>query len=108
QLRGTEAHDGSCFEGGGVRRHGGRAGGTEGGMTIGGTLRVRAAMKPLATLKKALRTVDLATGEPAAAFRERTDACSVPAAAVVGEAVVAWVLAEAGLEKFGGDVLADC
>jgi chorismate synthase len=76
-------------------------------MTIGGTLRVRAAMKPLATLKKALRTVDLATGEPAAAFRERTDACSVPAAAVVGEAVVAWVLAEAVLEKFGGDTLGD-
>ena len=106
-LRGTEAHDEIFFEDGELRRHSDRAGGTEGGMTIGGTLRVHAAMKPLATLKKALRTVDLATGEPAAAFRERTDACSVPAAAVVGEAVVAWVLAEAVLEKFGGDTLGD-
>ncbi len=106
-MRGTEAHDEIFFEGGELRRHSDRAGGTEGGMTIGGTLRVHAAMKPLATLKKALRTVDLATGEPAAAFRERTDACSVPAAAVVGEAVVAWVLAEAVLEKFGGDTLGD-
>jgi chorismate synthase len=76
-------------------------------MSIGPTLRVRAAMKPLATLKRPLRTVDLATGEAAAAFRERTDACSVPAAAVVGEAAVAWVLAEAVLEKFGGDTLND-
>jgi chorismate synthase len=64
-------------------------------------------MKPLATLKRPLRTVDLATGEPAAAIRERTDSCSVPAAAVVGEAVVAWVLAEAVVEKFGGDTLGD-
>jgi chorismate synthase len=107
RLRGTEAHDEIFLEDGELRRHSDRAGGTEGGMTIGPTLRVRAAMKPLATLKRALRTVDLATGEPAAAFRERTDACSVPAAAVVGEAVVAWVLAEALLEKFGGDTLGD-
>ena len=107
RLRGTAAHDEIFFEDGELVRHSDRAGGTEGGMTIGGTLRVRAAMKPLATLKKALRTVDLATGEPAAAFRERTDACSVPAAAVVGEAVVAWVLADAVLEKFGGDTLGD-
>ena len=107
RQRGTEAHDEIFLEEGELRRHSDRAGGTEGGMTMGGTLRVRAAMKPLATLKKALRTVDLATGEPAMAFRERTDACSVPAAAVVGEAVVAWVLAEAVLEKFGGDTLAD-
>ena len=106
-LRGTEAHDEIFLEEGELRRHSDRAGGTEGGMTIGPTLRVRAAMKPLATLKRALRTVDLATGEPAAAFRERTDACSVPAAAVVGEAAVAWVLAEAILEKFGGDTLGD-
>jgi chorismate synthase len=106
-LRGTVAHDEIFLEGGELRRHTDRAGGTEGGMTIGPTLRVRAAMKPLATLKRALRTVDLATGEPAAAFRERTDACSVPAAAVVGEAAVAWVLAEAVLEKFGGDTLND-
>src|SRR5947209_10222449 len=107
RQRGTAAHDEIFFADGELRRHSDRAGGTEGGMTIGGTLRVRAAMKPLATLKRPLRTVDLATGEPAAAFRERTDACSVPAAAVVGEAVVAWVLAEAVLEKFGGDTLGD-
>src|SRR5712691_800124 len=107
RRRGTAAHDEIFFEDGELRRHTDRAGGTEGGMTIGGTVRVRAAMKPLATLKKALRTIDLATGEPAAAFRERTDVCSVPAAAVVGEAVVAWVLAEAVLEKFGGDTLGD-
>ncbi|HWD07464.1 MAG TPA: chorismate synthase, partial [Actinomycetota bacterium] len=103
RLRGTEAHDEIFLEDGQLRRHSDHAGGTEGGMTIGPTLRVRAAMKPLATLKRALRTVDLATGEPAAAFRERTDACSVPAAAVVGEAAVAWVLADALIEKFGGD-----
>lgn len=107
RLRGTAAHDEIFLEDGKLRRHSDHAGGTEGGMTIGPTLRVRAAMKPLATLKRALQTVDLATGEPAAAFRERTDACSVPAAAVVGEAVVAWVLAEALIEKFGGDTLAD-
>lgn len=106
-LRGTAAHDEIFLEDGQLRRHSDHAGGTEGGMTMGGTLRVRAAMKPLATLKKALQTVDLATGEAAAAFRERTDSCAVPAAAVVGEAAVAWVLAEAVLEKFGGDTLAD-
>ena len=105
--RGTTAHDEIFLEGGHLRRHTDHAGGTEGGMTMGGTLRVRAAMKPLATLKKALQTVDLATGEPAAAFRERTDSCAVPAAAVVGEAAVAWVLADALLEKFGGDTLGD-
>ncbi|HEU5003525.1 MAG TPA: chorismate synthase [Actinomycetota bacterium] len=106
-LRGTAAHDEIFFEDGELRRHSDRAGGTEGGMTIGPTLRVRAAMKPLATLKQRLRTVDMATGEAAGAFRERTDSCAVPAAAVVGEAVVAWVLAEAVVEKFGGDTLAD-
>lgn len=105
--RGSEAHDEIFFEGGEFRRHTDRAGGTEGGMTIGGTLRLRAAMKPLSTLKRPLRTVDVATKEPADAFRERTDVCSVPAAAVVGEAVVAIVLADAVLEKFGGDSLSD-
>jgi chorismate synthase len=84
-----------------------RAGGTEGGMTIGGTLRMRVAMKPLSTLKKRLRTVDLATNEPAEAFQERTDVCAVPAAGVVCESVVALVLADAILEQFGGDTLAD-
>lgn len=84
-----------------------RAGGTEGGMSIGGTLRVRAAMKPLSTLKRRLRSVDLATGEPTEAFQERTDVCAVPAAGVVCEAVVALVVADALVEKFGGDTLAD-
>lgn len=90
-----------------LSRSSGRAGGTEGGMTIGGTLRVRAAMKPLSTLKKRLRTVDLSSGEPAEAFQERTDACAVPAAAVVCEAVLALVLADAVLEMFGGDTVED-
>lgn len=107
RLRGSEAHDEIFFEGGEYRRKTDRAGGTEGGVTIGGTLRVRAAMKPLSTLKRPLRTVDVATKEPTTAFRERTDVCSVPAAGVVGEAVVALVLADAVLEKFGGDSLAD-
>ena len=84
-----------------------RAGGTEGGMSIGGTLRLRAAMKPLSTLKQRLRTVDLATGEPAEAFQERTDVCAVPAAGVVCEAVVILVLADAVLEMFGGDTMDD-
>lgn len=76
-------------------------------MTVGGHLRLRAAMKPLSTLKKRLPTVDLSTGEPAEAFQERTDVCAVPAAAVVCEAVVALVLADAALEMFGGDTLGD-
>ena len=84
-----------------------RAGGTEGGMTIGGTLRIRVAMKPLSTLKKRLRSVDLASGEPADAFQERTDVCAVPAAGVVCEGVAALVLADAVLEMFGGDTLDD-
>ena len=84
-----------------------RAGGTEGGMTIGGTLKLRAAMKPLSTLKQRLRTVDLASGEPADAFQERTDVCAVPAAGVVCEAVVILVLADAVLEMFAGDTMDD-
>lgn len=102
--RGSEAHD--EIEPG-LERATDRAGGTEGGMTIGGTLRVRAAMKPLSTLKKRLRTVDLETGESADAFQERTDVCAVPAAGVVCEAVVALVLADAVLEMFGGDTIDD-
>ncbi len=101
---GSSAHD---EIGPGLTRATDRAGGTEGGMSIGGTLRVRAAMKPLSTLKKRLRTVDLSTGEPADAFQERTDVCAVPAAGVVCEAVVALVLADAVLESFGGDTLDD-
>lgn len=84
-----------------------RAGGTEGGMTTGGILRMRAAMKPLSTLKKRLRSVDLATGEPSDAFQERTDVCAVPAAGVVCESVVALCLGDAMLEMFGGDTLDD-
>ncbi|HVF52672.1 MAG TPA: chorismate synthase [Actinomycetota bacterium] len=84
-----------------------RSGGTEGGMTTGGPLRVRAAMKPLSTLKRRLRSVDLDSGKPADAFQERTDVCAVPATAVVCEAVVALVVADAILEMFGGDTLDD-
>jgi chorismate synthase len=84
-----------------------RSGGTEGGMTVGGVLRARAAMKPLSTLRKRLRTVDLASGAPDEAFVERTDVCAVPAAGVVCEAVVALVLADALLEQFGGDTVSD-
>ncbi len=84
-----------------------RAGGTEGGMTIGGGVRIRAAMKPLSTLKRRLRSVDLRTGLPADAVQERTDVCAVPAAGVVCEAVVALVLADALLETFGGDTVDD-
>ena len=102
--RGSVSHD-EIEEG--LERATDRAGGTEGGMTVGGTLRVRAAMKPLSTLKKRLRTVDMATGETADAFQERTDVCAVPAAGVVCEAVVALVLADAVLETFGGDTLDD-
>ena len=102
--RGSQAHDEIDP---GLTRSTNRAGGTEGGMTIGGTVRVRAAMKPLSTLKRRLRSVDLSTGEPAEAFQERTDVSAVPAAGVVCESVVALVLADAVLEKFGGDTLAD-
>ncbi len=100
--RGTAAHD--EIEPGGTRATD-RAGGTEGGMTIGGSLRLRAAMKPLSTLKRRLGTIDMQTGQTAEAFQERTDTCAVPAAGVVCEAVVALVLADAVLEKFGGDTL---
>jgi chorismate synthase len=102
--RGSEAHDEIEPDG---SRTTARAGGTEGGMTIGGVLRLRAAMKPLSTLKQRLRTLDLATGEAAEAFQERTDTCAVPAAGVVCEAVVALTLADAVLEQFGGDTLDD-
>ncbi|HEX2058370.1 MAG TPA: chorismate synthase [Actinomycetota bacterium] len=102
--RGSRAHDEIEPD---LSRATDRAGGTEGGMTIGGTLRARAAMKPLSTLKKRLRSVDLTTGEPVEAFQERTDVCAVPAAGVVCEHVVAFVLADAFLEMFGGDTLED-
>lgn len=86
-----------------VRRVSGRSGGTEGGMSTGEMLRVRAAMKPIATVPRALRTVDVVTGEPTAAHHQRSDVCAVPAAGIVAEAMVALVLADAVLEKFGGD-----
>ncbi|HWL02872.1 MAG TPA: chorismate synthase, partial [Microbacteriaceae bacterium] len=80
-----------------------RAGGTEGGMTTGTVLRVRAAMKPISTVPRALRTVDVATGKASQAHHQRSDVCAVPAAGVVAEAMVALVLANSVLEKFGGD-----
>jgi chorismate synthase len=86
-----------------VKRVSGHSGGTEGGMTTGEILRVRAAMKPIATVPRALRTVDVATGEATAAHHQRSDVCAVPAAGIVAEAMVALVLAEAVLDKFGGD-----
>ncbi len=86
-----------------VRRVTDRAGGLEGGITTGQPLRVKAAMKPISSLNRALSTVDVATGEPATAINQRSDTCAVPAAAVVAEAMVALVLAEAATEKFGGD-----
>lgn len=103
--RGSAAHDEIVSSDEGLRRLSGRAGGTEGGMSTGDVLRVRAAMKPIATVPRALRTVDVATGEPAVAHHQRSDVCAVPAAGVVAEAMVALVLAEAVLEKFGGDSL---
>jgi chorismate synthase len=101
--RGSEAHDEIAPTETGVRRLSGRSGGTEGGMSTGEPLRVRAAMKPISTVPRALRTVDVATGEPAKAINQRSDVCAVPAAAVVAEAMVALVVADAALEKFGGD-----
>jgi chorismate synthase len=86
-----------------LTRTSGNLGGTEGGMTSGEVLRVRAAMKPISTIPRALRTIDTATGEDAVAHHQRSDVCAVPAAGVVAEAMVALVLADAALEKFGGD-----
>ncbi len=92
---------------GSLTRVSGRSGGTEGGMTTGEILRVRAAMKPISTVPRALRTVDITTGEPTTAHHQRSDVCAVPAAGVVAEAMVALVLADAVLEKFGGDSVAE-
>jgi len=105
---GSEAHDAIYFvEGDGFVRHTNHAGGLEGGMTNGETLVVRAAMKPIPTLMRPLASVDLDTLEPVDASRERSDVCAVPAAAVVGEAEVAIVLAAAVMDKFGSDALVD-
>jgi len=100
---GSLAHDEIVPTEQGLRRTSGRAGGTEGGMSTGEILRVRAAMKPIATVPRALRTVDVATGEATVAHHQRSDVCAVPAAGIVAEAMVALVLADAALEKFGGD-----
>lgn len=107
RRRGSAAHDELVVDDGLIERLSDRAGGTEGGMSTGTVLRVRAGMKPIATVPHALRTVDTATGEAAAAHHQRSDVCAVPAAGVVAEAMVALVLAEAVLEKFGGDSITE-
>ena len=107
RRRGSDAHDAIIPEGGRIARATGHSGGTEGGMSTGEVLRVRAAMKPISTVPRALRTIDTATGEQASANHQRSDVCAVPAAGVVAEAMVALVLAEAVLEKFGGDSVAE-
>lgn len=104
RRRGSVAHDEIEKDASGkLRRRTGRSGGTEGGMSTGEILRVRAAMKPISTVPRALDTVDVSTGEAAKANNQRSDVCAVPAAGIVAEAMVALVLAEAVLEKFGGD-----
>ena len=103
RRRGSQAHDEIYSDSGSLRRQTGRSGGTEGGMSTGEAIRVRAAMKPISTVPRALATVDVETGEAATAISQRSDACAVPASGVVAEAMVALVLAEAVLEKFGGD-----
>jgi chorismate synthase len=102
---GSKAHDEIVLGGAGLSRTSMRAGGIEGGMSTGQPIRVRAAMKPFSTVPQPLSTVDLATGNPDVAIRQRTDVCAVPAGGVVGEAATAFVLAQAVLEKFGGDSL---
>ena len=106
-TRGSLAHDEIVPTENGIKRTSGRAGGTEGGMSTGETLRVRAGMKPISTVPRALRTVDTSTGEEAKAFNQRSDVCAVPALGVVAEAMVALVIADAVLEKFGGDNVAE-
>ena len=106
--RGSAAHDEIVRgEDGVIDRSSNKAGGIEGGMSIGDVLRVRAAMKPIATVPRALRTIDTATGEDTTAHHQRSDVCAVPAAGVVAEAMVALVLAQAMLEKFGGDSITE-
>jgi chorismate synthase len=110
--RSSEVQDEILLENGGENsprlvRSSNRLGGFEGGMTNGEPVVIAAAMKPISTIAKALRTVDLSTYEPSRAFRERADTVAVPAAAVIGESMVAVVLAEAFLEKFGADNVID-
>ncbi len=106
-TRGSVAHDEILQTPDGIRRASGRSGGTEGGMSTGETLRVRAAMKPISTVPRALRTVDTATGEQTTAHNQRSDVCAVPAAGIVAEAMVALTIADVALEKFGGDSLGE-
>lgn len=107
RRRGSVAHDEMYPGPDGVMRSTNRAGGLEGGMTNGLPVRVRAAMKPISTVPRALATVDMATGQEAVAIHQRSDVCAVPAAGVVVETMVALVLARAALEKFGGDSLTE-
>ncbi|WP_166356287.1 chorismate synthase [Phytoactinopolyspora limicola] len=108
RTRGSRAQDEiEPVDGGGVRRTSGRSGGIEGGMSTGEVMRVRAAMKPISTVPRALRTIDTSTGAEAKAHNQRSDVCAVPAAGVVAEAMVALVLAQAALEKLGGDSVAE-
>lgn len=103
EIRGSAAQDEIVTADAGLRRTSGHSGGSEGGMTTGEVLRVRAAMKPISTIPRALDTVDVATGEAAKAINQRSDVCAVPASGVVAEAMVALTLADAVVEKFGGD-----
>ncbi|ADD42812.1 chorismate synthase [Stackebrandtia nassauensis DSM 44728] len=107
RSRGSAAHDEMVPTDAGVTRLTDRAGGLEGGMTTGQPLRVRAAMKPISSLTRPLSTIDVTTGEPAEAINQRSDVAAVPAAAVVAESMAAFVIAEAALEKFGGDSVAE-
>jgi chorismate synthase len=107
KRRGSAAHDEIVREDGIARRLTDRAGGIEGGMSTGGVIRVRIAMKPISTVPKALQTIDISTGEATKAQHQRSDVCAVPAAGVVAEAMVALVVANSVLEKFGGDSLAE-
>jgi chorismate synthase len=107
RRRGSQAHDEMVPGPDGVLRSTNRAGGLEGGMTNGEDVRVRVAMKPISTVPRALSTVDMSTGDEAVAIHQRSDVCAVPAAGVVAEAMVALVLAQAALEKFGGDSVAE-
>jgi chorismate synthase len=107
KRRGSVAHDEIEVNDGLLRRRTGRAGGTEGGISNGEVLRIRAAMKPISTVPKALDTVDVKTHEPAKAINQRSDVCAVPAAAIVAEAMIALVLADAVIEKFGGDSVSE-
>ncbi len=107
RTRGSAAQDEIVNDSGSLRRTSGKSGGVEGGMSTGEILRVRAAMKPISTVPRALRTVDVTTGEEAAAINQRSDVCAVPAAGVVAEAMVALTVADTFLEKFGGDSLGE-